>query len=435
MPAAALRCVLALVLPWTTWAQPPAAVAAAEEVRDDEPNRQDRFDVVEGIEADESALPPFGRGSSLLLRPRTYYLDRNRDQLPDNRGWAAGGSLQYRSGWWLGRVQVGATLFTSQQLLGPEDEDGTQLFKPGPKSFSVLGEAFATARLGVDHGVRLGRQSFDLPYLGRHDTRMVPNTFEALAVGRPADAGFSYVAGYFDGIKRKNDDEFISMSEAAGAAGSDEGLGLLAAQFAFDSGDLIGAMTQVSFDVMSTFFIKAEKSFELTDGVSLRAYAQYTDQRSAGAELLGDFSTHLASVMGELFYPNMSFRLAASKTGAERGIHSPFGGAANYLSIIVGNFDRAGEKAWMIGMSYDFARVDGLSVFGNIATGRTPDGGPVASPDETEYDVTVDYRFASGRADGLWVRLRGAWIDQDENEGGDDYFDFRAIVNYSFDWF
>jgi len=59
---------------------------------------------------------------------------------------------------------------------------------------------------------------------------------------------------------------------------------------------------------------------------------------------------------------------------------------------------------------------------------------PKASPDQTEYNLTVDYRFAKEVADGLWIRLRGAWIDQDENEsGGDDFFDFRIIVNYNFD--
>jgi hypothetical protein len=413
-------------------AQQPAATVAAETRRDEEPNQQDEIVV---IVVDEE-LPGFWEGSSLAIKPRSYYLDRDRDQNPDNAGWALGGGLTYRSGWWLGRINASATLFTSQKLYGPDDKDGTQLFKPGQESFTVLGEAFVTARLGEDTGLRLGRQSFDLPFVNKHDIRMVPNTFEAVALGRPAKTGFSYIAAYVDEMKRKNDDEFIPMSQAAGAAGTDEGLGLVAAQYIFGDGSLIGATYQRSFEVMNTFFIKAEKPFELGNDVTLRGYAQYTNQRSTGDALIGDFSTHLTAVMAELFITNASFRLAASTAGRERGIQSPYGGPPNYLSIIVENFDRAGEDAWMVGASYDFkgTRLDRLSLFANVATGNTPDSGPTATPDEREYDLTVDYRFAKESAlNGLWIRLRGAWIDQDERQGGDDFFDFRVIVNYSFD--
>jgi len=38
-----------------------------------------------------------------------------------------------------------------------------------------------------------------------------------------------------------------------------------------------------------------------------------------------------------------------------------------------------------------------------------------------------------GWTDTLWFRVRATFIDEDERTGGDDYFDFRIIVNYSFD--
>ncbi|HEY5802730.1 MAG TPA: OprD family outer membrane porin [Lysobacter sp.] len=411
-------------------------LAALEEPRDQEPNQQDQVD---GLQVKTAEPGGFWKGSSLVVKPRTYYLNRDRDQNQDNVGWALGGSIEFKSGWAADIFQVAATVYTSQELYGPQDKDGTQLFKPGPEPFTVLGEAYLTARFGDGNGLRIGRQSFDLPWLARHDIRMAPNTFEAIAVGRQAKTGLAYIAGYVDKIKRKNDDEFIPMSAAAGAAGSDEGLGMVGAQYTFLDGSLVGFTNQTSFDVMNTFFVKAEKSFDLSDDVSIRGYAQYTDQRSEGDELIGDFATHLVSVKGELFYPNASFRLAASQAGSDRGLQSPFGGPPNYLSIIVENFDRAGEEAYMVGASYDFkgVGVEGLSAFTNISTGNTPDSGPNASPDETEYDLTVDYRFGKASAlDGLWVRVRGAYIDQDENDNnGDDFFDFRIILNYAFDIF
>lgn len=413
-----------------------AQVASQDAARDQEPNQQDS---TQGLQVKAEEPEGFWKGSSLVIKPRTYFLDRDRDKNPDNEGWALGGAIEFKSGWAADVLQVAATVYTSQELYGPSDKDGTLLFKPGPEQFTVLGEAYVTARFGAGNGLRIGRQSFDLPWLARHDIRMAPNTFEAIAVGRQAKTGLAYIAGYVDKIKRKNDDEFIPMSQAAGAAGSDEGLGLVGAQYTFQDGSLVGFTNQTAFDVMNTFFVKAEKSFDLGDEVSIRGYAQYTDQRSEGDELIGDFATHLVSVKGELFYPNASFRLAASRAGSGKGLQSPFGGPPNYLSIIVDNFDRAGEEAYMIGASYDFkgVGVEGLSAFTNISTGNTPDTGPNASPDETEYDLTVDYRFGKSSAlDGLWVRVRGAYIDQDESDNnGDDYFDFRIIVNYAFDIF
>ena len=42
--------------------------------------------------------------------------------------------------------------------------------------------------------LRAGWQLFELPYLNSSDTRMVPNTFEAIAVGNASTTGLAYVA-------------------------------------------------------------------------------------------------------------------------------------------------------------------------------------------------------------------------------------------------
>jgi hypothetical protein len=167
---------------------------------------------------------------------------------------------------------------------------------------------------------------------------------------------------------------------------------------------------------------------------SLKGFLQYTDQRSVGDDLIGEFETSLLSAKVEYSTGNATLRLGASTTGSERGIQKPYGSSANYLSVMAEDFDRAGEDAWMIGCNYDFQRVGpgDLSLFANIVTGDTPDTGPNASPDETEYDLTVDYRIKEGPANKLWVRLRAGFIDQDEAVGGDDFLDLRLIVNWDF---
>lgn len=398
-----------------------------------EPNQQSSVKTFSIEDQDRAA---FWDDSTLVLKPRTYYLHRDRDTNQDNVGWALGGALEYKSGWYHDQLRVGATLYTSQKLYGPSDKDGTLLFKPGPESFTVLGEAYLTWRFAEHQGIRVGRQRFELPYLGSHDIRMVPNTFEAIAIGNTSNTGLAYMAGYVDSIKRKNDDEFIPMSQAAGAANSDKGAGFAGARYKTKDGTLVGAIYQRTFDTFDTFFGKVEHPFTL-NGSQLKAFLQYTDQRSTGDQLIGNFDTNMLAAKLELKKGNISWRAGFSSTDENSGIQKPYGNPANYLSVIVDDFDRAGEDAWLIGMSYDFKRVGigDLSMFANIVNGDTPDTGINASPDETEYDITFDYRIKEGWADRIWLRVRTAFIDQDEATGGDDFVDFRIIVNYDYDLF
>ena len=95
----------AAVMPFTAFAQMDAPSEAREE--DDEPNQQDVFESL-GAESDRSRW--FLDGAELVLRPRTYYLHRDYDVASTRAGWALGGGLEFRSGWWQDRVRFGATL-------------------------------------------------------------------------------------------------------------------------------------------------------------------------------------------------------------------------------------------------------------------------------------------------------------------------------------
>jgi predicted porin len=100
---------------------------------------------------------------------------------------------------------------------------------------------------------------------------------------------------------------------------------------------------------------------------------------------------------------------------------------------MIKSFNRADEDAWLIGASYDFERIGapGLSSFVNYARGYTPDSGSNASPDQWEFDITVDYRFQSKLLKGLWLRARAAFVDQDNTvAGASDVDDIRVILNY-----
>src|SRR5438045_5431173 len=100
-------------------------------------------------------------------------------------------------------------------------------------------------------GVTVGAKGYDTPFISRNDNRMLPNTFEAVVLqGRtelgssssdvpvtpdgmglskdgkevavpsptpaPEVAAIKYGLGYFDKIKERNENQFVSMAKDAG---------------------------------------------------------------------------------------------------------------------------------------------------------------------------------------------------------------------------
>jgi hypothetical protein len=374
---------------------------------------------------------PFWRDADLALKPRSYYLDQERDS-GDKEAWALGGSLEFQSGWWQERLRAGMSLYTTQKAHGPQDKDGTLLLAPEQEGFTVLGEAYLEASLPWNMIARAGRTTFNLPYLNQQDNRMVPNTFEVYGIARVVDQGFSFVLMQVDEMKRRNSDRFESMSEAAGLANSDEAMSTAGVNLATGK-FYAGAINHYAWDFMNTFYTEANLAHTITDKLSLSGSVQYTDQRSIGDELDGDFDTQVVGTELAASYQHAVLRFAYTSTDEGSGIRSPFGAYPGYLSIIVNDFNRAGEDAWLVGLSYKFTRLGmpGLSTFINYAEGNTPDRGTSASPDQDEFDITVDYRFQSRLIQGLWLRGRAAFVNQDNDvAGADNLDDYRLIVNY-----
>jgi hypothetical protein len=370
--------------------------------------------------------------ASLLLAPRSYYMDSQRDHSNDREAWALGGALQYRTGTFRDRFNLGATVYTSQKLYGPSDKDGTLLLKSGQNGFTVLGEAYAEARLFGATGLRIYRQTLNLPYVNKQDSRMAPNTFEAYTIRDFSSTRLKYIAGHITRMKKRNASSFEHMSEAAGANNTDKGLSMLGALYNFTPNINIGAINYQAWDVMSIFYTEGNAAWEINADTALGVSVQFTDQRSTGDELIGDFETGMAGIKLDASYKNAILTLARTTVDNDANVRIPFGGYPGYASVIVQDFNRAGEDAWLVGLSYKFSRfgLDGLSAFTNFVDSDTPDNGSAASPDQQELDFTVDYRFSGDLLEGLWIRARAAFVDQN-GSGADDINDYRIILNYS----
>jgi hypothetical protein len=125
-------------------------------------------------------------------------------------------------------------------------------------------------------------------------------------------------------------------------------------------------------------------------------------------------------------------RLQDALATIAEAIQSPYGTYPGYVSLIEKDFDRAGESAWLLGLSCDCKDLGlpGLSFATNYAHGygARDAGTGKALPDEEEFDLTVDYRVQQGPLRGLWFRLRNAYVDFDHKGGSSN--DLRLSVNY-----
>ena len=376
-------------------------------------------------------MPPFWRDTRLAVKPRSYYFDRDRD-IGDSVAWALGGSMEYQSGWFKQRLSVAATLYTSQKLYGPADKDGTLLLKPGQQSFSVLGEAYMELRLTEGIKARAGRTAVDAPYLNRQDNRMVPNTFQGYRVEGTVVEHVEFVAAQVTHMKRRNSDNFEPMSRAAGLQGTDEPVTVAGSRYNFSDSVNLGFINLYAWNFMNTFYTEGNSAWPVTEDLALGLSAQYTGQKSVGDELEGDFDTRVYGAKASATYRGATLSFAFSSTDNDSRIRSPFGSYPGYLSLMVADFNRAGEDAWLVGLAYDFAEagLPGVSGFLNYAEGFTQNSDSTGLPDQRELDLTLDIRATQAFWDGLWLRLRHARLDQDGHLA-DDVRDWRVILNYA----
>ena len=377
----------------------------------------------------------FFKGSRIELKSRTVYLDRDFASRAVHESFATGGSLMFRSGKWKDFFRVHAEVFTSQKLYGDIDRDGARLLRDKQKELTVLGTAYAQFDYKKVR-LRAGRQDFSLPYVNRNNSRMIPNTFEALIINMK-QGKIEMLGGYIDKMKKRNSGSFVSMSKAAGVAGdSDEGTTMAGVLFSPNDNLNIRALNFYTFDVFNIFYseINYTKSLNKKDGIRLSA--QFTDQRSVGDELLSTspFKTQVWSVVGRYGFKGAILRAAYSGTSESGTISSPYGGYPGYISLMKSDFNRAGEQAWMVGLSYNFSSIglDGVSMNTKYASGYNAEdfSSGAIRPDQQEFDITLDFYPPAGRPlSGFWFRLRGAKRWQD---GLVDTHDIRAYINYTY---
>jgi outer membrane porin, OprD family len=387
------------------------------------------------LETGLQSLPPFIRDTNLDLYFRTFYFGRANPDDTENEAWAIGGWLEYRSGWLYDTLAIGAVGYTSQPLYAPDDRDGTAILAPGQEGITVLGQAYGQLRY-KEYALLTGyRQMVNDGYVNPQDNRMLPNTFEGVTL-KGVVGPVGYHVGYLWDIKPRNSEDFISMSQQAGAAGDDEGLLLTSVTLTPWKALNVFLGNYYVPEVFNTGFGKIQYTQPLAGDLALQLGIQFTDQRSIGDERLGDFGTWNVGLGARFLYRGLTVGLATHFTEDDASIRSPYGTWPGYLSMIQTDFNRAGEIAWGIGVKYDFGgtlipwQAPGLSVFLAYVQGTDREDPATGSglPTTREGDLDVIYNVPAVK--GLQFRLRNAYVD----EGGERVgYQVRLILNYLVD--
>ena len=386
--------------------------------------------------------PAFFRDTKLDFKFRSYYMDAHNTADQTNEAWAIGGALSYESGWFLDHFQLGAVGYTSQPVYAPETRDGTKLLQEGQEGYTVLGQLYGKVRLVGDNFLNLYRYEYNTPYLNPNDSRMTPNTFEGYSFtgaygGKEETVGLRYGIGYIDKIKLRNSEKFISMSEAAGAPQVNRGVSVAGANFSY-RGFNLGAVEYYSQDIINIAYAESRYLVNVTDNLGLLFAAQFTDQRSTGSELLtgSSFQTTQYGFMSGVSYRYGILTFAYTNNGTGANLVNPWSGYPGYTSVMVESFKRAGEQAFMVKASYNFARfgLDTIAAYALWTHGwgaiDPATGSPV--PQQDEYDFDLQWR-PKGLLEGLWFRARYAHVSsRDGNTAGFPINEIRFIVNYDF---
>src|SRR5438876_10161288 len=319
---------------------------------------------------------------------RSFYFDRSDFSGAEKQAWAIGVWLGVKTGYFLDHVAFGATVYTSNPIYATDDRDGTLLLAPGQNGYTVLGEFYTELRSVEDVTITVGAEGYDTPFINRNDTRMTPNTFEAIVlqgrteVGKnssddnvtadgiglskdgkevavptptPAQdvAAIKYGLGYFYKIKERNDSEFVSMSEDAGA---DVERGVWAAGALYEKGKFnIGAIDYYSEDIINIAYAESKLEVPLADDWKLKFAGQYVDQGSVGDNALQghSFSGHQFGLKVDLPIKKALFTAAFTHAWRTANLQNPWSGYPGYTSVQVHDFNRAGESAFLLRAGYD----------------------------------------------------------------------------------
>jgi hypothetical protein len=425
-----------------------------------------------------AAQAEFLKDSKATLNLRNFYINNDvRNQAsPSIREWGQAFMLDYKSGLTEGPVGVGLDVLGlwGVRLDSGGDADKKNGLERSPGSVFPLqsngqavgefGRVGVTGKLQVSKTeVRVGTLLPKLPVITYTDSRMLPQTFEGEQITVREIDRLTLVGGQIEHAAERNSSGYHGMSIGGANSGAK----------AQDSNKFYyaGADYQISKSLLAQYyygnlqdfyqqhFLGLVHNWTLPVGAlktDLRYFASTSDGKNASAAgraegyvgsgyygvgangkaiTSGEIDNRLWS--GQLTYSLEGHALSAGYQQVSGNSDFPHlnDGQGRTLYLLTNaqmhKFHNAGEKTWVLGYVYDFAKVGapGLRTSLNYFTGRDIDDSQYQRK-EWERDLRVDYAVQSGPLKGLgFVWQYAMWHGNDLGQRDQD--EHRLIVNYA----
>ena len=386
--------------------------------------------------------PAFVRDASFSINPRSYYFDRvtnSPTKTSVSEAWAGGGSLAAETGRLFNVLSFGTVVYATFPLYAPLAYGDTGILQPDQGGFAVPGQLYARAELFDSIAITGGRYLYNTPYLGPQDNRMIPNTFYGYtlvgAVGDPERGpSLRYGGGYIATIKPRDSATFLSMSRQAGA-NVDNGVGVLGGRLTWGPAS-VGLVEYFCQDTLNIGYVEAEYGLALSNNIYAEVAVQYADQRTVGANLTNGgvaYQTNQFGARFELGYRTGILTLGFSTVNPNFAMVNPWSANPVYTDSQIQSFQRAGENAVEVGLSYVLTPLGlpGIAASVYYVNGWTTSpaaGGPL---NEYEWDFNLEWRPNFKPLQGLWLRARYGQSVTAQNNISTTVDDLRFILNYT----
>jgi len=361
---------------------------------------------------------------------RDYYLHREfRDNIQESMG--LGGGIGYSSPRVAGTgLNVMAYGVMGAFFKNPE-RDGGNVLAPGQKNFGVIGLLNAEWENDTS-SVTVFRQNINTPLINTFDSRIVPYTYEAYTVSHKTNNA-SLILSQVNKVKKWTATDFAYMSEAAGIGGSKKSVTLGGGVFDFGGGHSLSVYDYYAYDFMNSVYAEYRRLWHLDDITDFSVSVQGLDQRDTGSAIGGRIKADQIGILGTLSANGGKVSLGATKANNMTNVVNPWGSYPGYTSIVEEDCDLAGERAWVLMLSYDMGQIgaDGLLLRLFHSEAEVPPMSSWSTPDQRETDFIADYAF-SGRLKGLSMELKTAFVSSSASMAFQNYQDYRLITAYTF---
>src|SRR5262249_12729343 len=256
----------------------------------------------------------------------------------------------------------------------------------------------------------------------------------------------TYFAGFVSKMKFRNDSGFHDMAQVAmnqyGTAPTAPPAGMWIGTLKYrpiEALTLRGSAYYVE-NILTSSYGDITWSAPMTHDVRLVLSSNVMVQGSNGANYLTGrpFSTWSAGARAILGWGDATVYASYMQTGSAAPYRTPYGQWIGYGKQIDKDFDRANERAFQVGTTYNFAGIglDGLTLLADATMGAgaiDPDTG-ADIVNNTEFDIDLQYHFAAERwpdwLKPLALRGRLALVDQNLSGRRSTIAEYRLILNY-----